>query len=869
MKLKTYQLSAIDVLERFLKKCRIIGVSAAYEAITNDSEIAERLGKMRNKYVNWNSIEDIPRVCIKIPTGGGKTIVAAHAIRVVANTWCEREYPVVLWFCPSETIRRQTSEALKNPRHPYRMVLNEQFSGSAIIFDIEDKFHVKPADMESAACIIVSTIQAFRQRQTDKYNVYKDSEYLEPHFIRSKTNAHDGMEKKECGSRVKYSFANLLFQHRPIVIVDEAHNVISDLSQELLGRINPSAIVELTATPRLNNNTVYNVRASELKKEEMIKLPIELREHLGWEHAIDEAITKRAELEEVAKGESEYLRPILLFQAQDRSNEVNVTVDVLHSHLVETLGLPPHEIATVTGEQKELDGIDIFDRSCPIKYIITVEALKEGWDCSFAYVLCSLANVQSNTAVEQLLGRVMRMPYAKNRKAAALNKAYAYVLSKSFGDAASSLVRKLGNKGFDETEAAASIELKQSELWDLLSRTEINKVDLAHPLETNAIPASIMIENEGQTIVFTQETTDADVAVLVEKVSSDKAFEIQSKFSSFKRQESKPSPAMSGSSFSIPQLMMHLQNEFVLADPDVIFEEFDWDISEYAEATLKPHEFKVEPVGSGFVIELDGNRLSYSLMSKQTSLPFVEVEGWTSINLILWLDRKLRQEDIPQPKMINWLRQVIQYLTDDRAMSLSTLMATRYALANKINAKIKTARNLARTKAFQTSFFMRDARVMLDFDSKFVFDESMYDGEVMYGGSYRFQKHYLGASKVPVFSGGDIGEEFACAQALDAIPSIKYWLRNISRHKRSFWLPTSSDKFYPDFVAVLEDDRILVVEYKGGHLADNQDTKEKRMIGEFWEKQSSGQCLFIVVEKTKDNLTVTDQINMKITTRNP
>ncbi len=70
-----------------------------------------------------------------------------------------------------------------------------------------------------------------------------------------------------------------------------------------------------------------------------------------------------------------------------------------------------------------------------MKIVITVEALKEGWDCSFAYVLASLQNINSATDVEQLLGRVLRMPYAKLRQNDELNKAYAHVISSSIAQA--------------------------------------------------------------------------------------------------------------------------------------------------------------------------------------------------------------------------------------------------------------------------------------------------------------------------------------------------------------------------------------------------------------------------------------------------
>ncbi|MDR2905781.1 MAG: DEAD/DEAH box helicase family protein [Helicobacteraceae bacterium] len=860
MTLKTYQQNTLDALRRFFEECRVTGARSAYKKIASEPEIAARLGKLRGEYVLWDSIPNTPRVCLKVPTGGGKTIIAARAIKIAADIWRERENPLVLWFCPSDTIRRQTSEALKNPRHPYRMELDGQFNGRVRIFDLDEKFNIRPADIENNACVIVSTIQAFRQSNTDKYNVYKHNEDLEPHFTH--IPASEGMEKDDKGN-LKFSFANLLFNHRPIVIVDEAHNVISGLSQEVQGRINPSAIVELTATPQLNNNTLYNVRAVELKEEEMIKLPIELREYLGWEEAADQAIMKRAELEEAAKNEKEYIRPILLFQAQDKSGEVNV--EVLKNYLINTANIPANEIAVATGEQKELDGVNVFARDCPVKYIITVEALKEGWDCSFAYVLCSLANVKSNTLVEQLLGRVMRMPYAKSRKISALNKAYAYVLSKTFGEAADALVKKLADKGFDDTEAISAIEQRPSELYDLFGRSEIDKVDLEKPLQLEETPTTFKIENDGKTIVFTQETTEADIARIVEK-APEKAAEIEEKFYYFKRRDTTPSPAATGASFRAPLIMVNLQGEFVFADPDLIFEEFGGDILEFADPKLEDREFNIEPQGRGYVINLDGNQLKYGPSGEQNLIFAVDFEYWTDTNLIYWLDGKLRQNDISQPKRIEWLRQAIDYLVEIRGLSLSSIMIARYALANELERKIRIARNEAREKAFHTTLFGREDRVKLDFDNGFEFFESMYNGEMMYQGYYKFQKHYLGSLKVPMFDGGGNGEEFACAKELDALPQVKYWLRNIARHKNSFWLPTSTDKFYPDFVAMLEDGRILVVEYKGSFLIESKDTKEKKMIGEFWEKLSNRNGLFLLAadKKNADGLSVLEQIKKKI-----
>jgi type III restriction enzyme len=850
MQLKKYQNDTLNVLQSFFEDCRVMGADSAFHKITSQPDLRQRLGQLHSDYMGWASIPNTPRICLKIPTGGGKTIVAAHSIKIVSETWLEREFPIVLWFCPSDTIRKQTAEALKNPRHPYREVLDEQFNGKVRVFDLDEKFNIRPADTQNNCCVIVSTIQAFRQSNTDKYNVYKHNEELEPHFTH--ITPEKGMELLEDG-KIKYSFANLLFHNRPIEIVDEAHNAVSDLTKEVHGRLNPSAIIELTATPQLNNNTLYNVFAMELKDEEMIKLPIALTEHLGAESAIDESIAKRAELEKAAENETDYIRPILLFQAQDKNGEWNV--DKLKSYLIDTANIPENEIAIATGDQHELDGINIFAKDCPIKYIITVEALKEGWDCSFAYVLCSLANVKSDTAIAQLLGRVMRMPYARTRKISALNKAYAYVLSTHFGEATSVLVDKLIEKGFDGTEAPAVIE--QQPATGLFGRSELNKVDIA--IVPKDIPATIKVE--GKTLVFTSETTKEDVDIVAKQLPEQEAYILQNKYANYSRTDSIPSPATLGEKFVVPKLMVSIQGQFVFADPDVMFENFDWNIFN-TKPELGAEEFNIEKQGNGFIIDIDGNRLGYNSAGKdQLTMPFVDVVGWTNATIVSWLDRQLKQDDIPQGQMVEWLRQVVEYLTDNRGIKLSELMLGKYVLARKLEHKIESARAKAKESAFQTYLFKPESRIMLDFDNGFTFAKGMYDGLVYYQGRQKFNKHFLGTNKIPMMDGD---EEISCAQALDIIPEIKYWLRNVSRHPSSFRLPTSTDYFYPDFVALLNDGRILVVEYKGGHLIDSKDTKEKALIGELWEKQSAGKGLFMIVEKSKDGLNSMEQIKKKI-----
>lgn len=859
MLLKNYQQNTLDILQKFFEQCRIAGPQAAFTNITDDFDIATRLGGLKSDYVVWSSIPATPRVCVKIPTGGGKTIVGAHAIKIVADTWCETENPFVLWVVPSDSIRRQTSEALKNPRHPYRKVLDEQFNGKVRVFDLDEKFNIRPSDVENGACIVVTTIQAFRQSKTEKYNVYAHNENLEPHF--TKITATESMDLDENGLP-KFSFANLINHLRPIMIVDEAHNEISNLTQDTFGRLNPSAIIEMTATPQTNNNTLYNVRASELKEEEMIKLPIELREHDDWEQAVTESIAKRKELEDAATNEKDYIRPIILFQAQDKNGEHNV--ESLYNHLIDVMNIPKEEIAIVTGDQKELDGIDVFSRDCKIKYIITVEALKEGWDCSFAYVLCSLANVRSNTAVIQLLGRVMRMPYAKNRKISALNKAYAYVMKDGFaGQAAEELVQALQKRGFDNNEAQSAIQQKPVETPGLFGRPEQNKVDLDKPLDVLFVPQTIKLENNNKTIVFTEETKQEDVELLCQNITETKANEVRTKFYNYQHEDKEVSFAAQKLEFKVPMVSVQLaeQDEFVLADPDIIFEQSDWDIEKYAKPALEPAEFSIEQQGAGYVIDIDGNRLSFTASNEQLAMEAIDVESWTATNLIHWLDSRLHQDDIPQPIMVEWLRKLVDHLQNIRRLPMVELMMAKYALLNKIKSKIDNARQKARKENFEQVMFARQERVKLDFSFCVDFKEHMYDGIPTYHGSYAFKKHYLGAKNIPYM---DTDEEVECAKAIDSLPGVKYWVRNVARNQNSFRLPTSTDNFYPDFVALMEDGRILVLEYKGGHLLSTDDTKEKENIGLLWQKQSNGKGVFVMASKKINGLNVSEQIRLAL-----
>ena len=877
MILKEYQKTTLSVLRDYLEKCRIYGPAGAYDEVTKEPEQAKRLGRYAHGYKPLNGLENTPYVCLRLPTGGGKTVLAARSIAVARDAWVEKNYPTVLWLVPSNTIRQQTVEALKNPRHPYRKQMDEAFEGRVRVFDIGDFTQIRPQDVRDNLTVIVGTIQTLRVKNTEGRKVYAHNEYMEPHFTQIPDNT-PGLEKIEDSNKIKYSFANLLHMLHPIMIVDEAHNAVTGLSQEMQERVSPSCILEFTATPRLNSNILHSATAQELKDAEMIKLPVVLAEHPNWQSAVDGSIQRRQELAVVAEKDSKYIRPIVLFQAQKKNEEV--TVDVLKDYLVETSGIDEDKIAIATGEQRELDGINLFDPKCPIEYVITVEALKEGWDCSFAYIFCSVARIKSAAAVEQLLGRVLRMPFAERREEPELNRAYAHVSEPSFSEAANALRDKLVDMGFDEAEAALNIEYELRDKDELpldgglfgqpvkpkpqLVETVEAEVDLQGLSDADQEAISVTENEQGQMeVTVTGRVSDDALSRVSAAVSAARKEGFSKKVSTFKeRIEKELSPAARGVPFAVPKLVSEIQGELELADYEVFDEFHDWSLLDYP-TQLSESDFTIRDEANTFEIDLDGKTLAISYASQEELLPLdIEVESWTENGLALALDKLIADPRFSQGERLKWCLGHIHHLVYERDIPLSALWRAKFILGRKLIETIRRLKEEEAKKAYQEFLFAPEAKADISFDDTFTFYDGMYDGQKPHRGKIKLPKHYL--EIVPEIDGGDKGEEFQCAVAFERIPEVKHWLRNVSKHPSSFRLPLAQGWTYPDFVAELNDGRLLVVEYKGAHLLNDPETKEKRLIGELWEKKMDGKGLYIMAAKDDQGKDVYAQLMGKI-----
>lgn len=883
MKLKQYQVETLAALRRFFEEARIVGPKNAYEKITREPEQVERLGRYVGAYTPLAKLPDVPYVCLRLPTGGGKTILGSHAVAIARDAWIEKDHPLVLWLVPSNIIRSQTVQALKNTHHPYRQVLDESFSGRVRVLDITDFSHIRPRDLLDRCCIVVGTIQTLRVTNTEGRRVYAHNENLEPHFA-GIPEAVPGLARREDGG-IKLSFANLLHIHRPLMIVDEAHNAVTGLTREMQARVNPCAIVEFTATPRdrkgrLLNNILHSVSARELKTEAMIKLPILLSEHDTWQGAVSGAIAARASLAKSARDDTDYIRPLVLFQAQPKNQEV--TVDALKVHLMEVEDIPAERIAVATGDQRELDGVDLFDRACPIEYVVTIDALKEGWDCSFAYVFCSVARIRSAVDVEQLLGRVLRMPYAERRQLFELNRAYAFVSEPSFGASAQALADKLVAMGFEEDEAHDSIEpirLDFGESGVLLNQHKETVPPFRYTFAPNPEFKSVLKELEWDGVKV-HETGDGRIEVVIagridgaleeavlavapESERPDFAMAVAAHRINLR--DLPLSLAEQGEELKVPRLVSTIQGMLEFADIDLFMEYHDWSLLDHS-PRMDESEFVIREKARSFEIDidLDGRRIAFQFASEEEQLALnVDVEGWTPEALVLWLDRQARQPDIRQSELIRWLRDLVGHLVDARGIHISALMRGKFLLVRKILDKLAAIRREERKAVYQRCLFAPEASVEVSFDDAFAFREDMYRDQRRYRGRWKPKKHFLGPDHMPAFDGADDGEEVRCAQAIDSLLGVRCWIRNVARHPASFSLPIVAGRFYPDFVALLEDGRLLVVEYKGAHLADGADTAEKRTIGELWERKSGGKCLFLMAEKSVEGKNIRRQLMEK------
>ena len=408
-----------------------------------------------------DNVPGAPHLCIKVPTGGGKTFIASAALKTIFDAFSLLSRRFVVWLVPSNAILEQTLRNLRNKNHPYRQRIDTDFQNRVEVFNKEQALMGQGfslATVNENLCILVMSYDSFRTANKDNRRVYLDNGYLQSFLPLLHENASNTDEVQ---------LMSVIQALHPVVIVDESHNATSKLSEDMIKDMHPSFVLDLTATPRKNSNILCFTDALELKKNNMVKLPVIVYNHNKKEQVIDSALHLQRELERTAhKYTDRYIRPIVLFQAESKNGDADrATFDKIKQSLLD-LRIPEEQIKIKTAEINEIKDIDLMAEDCPVRYIITINALKEGWDCPFAYILASLADRSSAVDVEQIVGRVLRLPNTRQNPDAALNMSYVLTASARFQETLNNVVKGLNRAGFSEEDYRSIDEAAQEQQYN-------------------------------------------------------------------------------------------------------------------------------------------------------------------------------------------------------------------------------------------------------------------------------------------------------------------------------------------------------------------------------------------------------------------
>lgn len=452
MELKKYQESVLKDLDTYIENILDTGNAAkAYDKIWRDKGV--RVGGADGLQLYKDVLNGVPSVCFKVPTGGGKTILGCASLKHIFDAMGENKKKVVVWLVPWDTILNQTYNNLKDSTHFYRERINRDFSSKVEIYNKQQVLsgtNFSPSSVGDQLSIIIMSFDSLRSNNKENRKVYEENSSLMP-FVDTFENKDELIKGVDNSSLMQ-----VLNQMKPVVIIDESHNAQSELSKEMIKNLNPSFVLELTATPKSDSNIISIVTANQLKEENMVKLPVIAYNRPSVDRVIMEALDLRNALEKAAikertENNAPYIRPIILFQAQPKNDDDSVTFEKLKENLIE-IGIPKEEIAIKTANKNELSGINLMSPECKIKFIITINALKEGWDCPFAYVLASLANRSSRIDVEQILGRILRQPYQKKYANKILNMSYVLTSSSDFSSTLDNILIGLNSAGFTKND---------------------------------------------------------------------------------------------------------------------------------------------------------------------------------------------------------------------------------------------------------------------------------------------------------------------------------------------------------------------------------------------------------------------------------
>ena len=840
MELKDYQKEVLDELNAFfgyLEKYQ--DLRKAYQEFWEDRGIS--MSSMENKIIRPydNSIKNVPNVTIKVPTAGGKTFIACNALRTIFDNMPEELTKVVTWFVPSDTILKQTYLNLSNPDHPYRQKIDSLFNSRVNVISKESALMGKGMsmnDLRENLTILVLSVDSFATNTGNDRKSYRENENLSE-IIKQYYQSISKVKGAD-----EYSLMNLIYHLRPVAIIDESHNFESNLRMDMLNSLHPRFILDLTATPRDKSNVISFVNAARLKKANMVKLPVivynlnSATEVLFSAIKLQENLEKKA-VEEEKKG-GKYIRPIVLLQAQPKSKDDSITFEQIKKKLL-SWSIPENQIKIKTANVDEIKNINLMDRDCPVRFIITVNALKEGWDCPFAYILASLANKTSRIDVEQILGRILRQPYTKQHQTRLLNLSYVLTSSSYFLETVDNIVDGLNKAGFGKRDYRVASEKQMA-------------AAIARPKEPSLFDEQaddLILEKE--TISFDDPVNQSTISDAVKDIEENAEAEGE-KYEAAINENNDTSniPDMNTSTISdcfasakelvLPQFVMPVKydNTFFQEDKEVLvtkealsegfeLEKQSRDIS-FVWTDIKGVQIDVD--GSDSTPkhkELSADEINY--FNQQISSLAPEHQ---KTQIAKYIAKLIRYDYIADNQITDYLLSIFKNYSD---IQISDIIAHKEMAVEIIKDRIEEFLFEYRKERFNQRRKMQRIKCV----PKYVFPASMpvVKESHMAKGLYERED-----GKINTF-------EYTVINKVANLPNVDWWHRN-STGKNGFCI-NGYINHYPDFIVKMDNGTIVIIETKGDDR-DNSDSKNKLDLGLKWEADSGiGYKYFMVFEHNR------------------
>lgn len=857
MELKRYQRDVLDDIEAYLVSLdKTSGINAAWREYWAERGMGGGGRGATALPVGIPSYKDdlggVPNVCIKVPTGGGKTFLAASSVKTIFDRLPTGKSKFVVWLVPSDAILTQTVANLSNPNHPYRQRLNRDFGGAVNVYTKEQLLNAqnfKPTDVMENLSVCVFCYASIRANPTkkDDRKIYQENGNLiafSEYFNDRELLLADTPET---------ALMQVVRQMNPVVVVDESHNAKSELSLAMLKNLNPSFVLSMTATPTERSNIISYANARELKRENMVKLPVIVYNRPDRASVIHDAVKLRGVLEKKAKVNNEYIRPIVLFQAQPKNGDDAATFDKIKAKLV-NMGIPAEEIAIKTANKDELKTIDLMAKSCPIRYIITVNALKEGWDCPFAYILASLANKTSTIDVEQIVGRILRQPYARQHSDPLLNMSFVLASSGDFQTTVRSVVEGLNGAGFSASDYRVA-DVGDDFNAETQSRGDVGRAGDPQPAEEDLfddIPNDGLLSLRGVSESGSSENcSEKDTSLQDSKTPSSEskwaeeiinvavnqgtAYEAEVNKSSedlhelggfnVKNQHMQPQFAAEAAQLKIPQFMLQ-DDAGLFGGTDALVRLSEADLMDGFTLAAKAADIDFNPGLTGAMkidISESGDVTPKCKSLSKADLNFLtsQLAGKTGAERLRHLidlaatQLDLRIDFCDKAEIADYVKRVATQLPPavQDQLSIELLPAFTQCVRDKIDA---LAREYKR-RAFQSRLNANTILCEPFYELPPVLQPPnaiTYIEKSLYAGEYDDMN----------------GDELKVVQEIAAKDNVRWWHR--IKDRKGFCI-NGFINHYPDFMVMTDKGTLVMVEVKGPHL-DGSDSQVKAELGRIW-----------------------------------